>query len=156
MRCIIVLCSVLLAAGCMKSDKNADTAASVTPQAAAAPTPAPLAMSDIAGKWTVTTKSAVGDTALATYELTIDPDPAKTTVKFANRPVMPGRISIAGDSVILDFGPFESVLRKGVQVTSHNVSRLQNGKLVGSAVGHYRVKTADSVQTRRNEAIKHP
>lgn len=44
---------------------------------------------------------------------------------------MPVLVTVDGDSVMTMSGPFESVLRKGVQVTTSNVSRLVDGKLVG-------------------------
>jgi hypothetical protein len=42
-------------------------------------------------------------------------------------------------------GPYPSVRRKGVQVTTDGVMRLQAGSLVGTNTAHYKVKTADSV-----------
>jgi hypothetical protein len=37
----------------------------------------------------------------------------------------------SGDSIITEMGPFESLLQKGVQVTTNSVMRLQDGKLWG-------------------------
>ena len=44
-----------------------------------------------------------------------------------------------GDSIITDAGPYESVLRKGVQVNTRVVSRLRGDKLVGTTTAHYRL-----------------
>jgi hypothetical protein len=44
-----------------------------------------------------------------------------------------------------DGRPFESVLRKGVQVSTTSVLRKQGDKLVGITVAHYKTKGADSV-----------
>jgi hypothetical protein len=57
------------------------------------------------------------------------------------------RVTVDGDSIMDVAGPYSSVLRKGVQVTTNGVMRLQNGSLVGSNTAHYNVKTADSVLT---------
>ena len=53
-----------------------------------------------------------------------------------------------------DAGPYESVLRKGVKVTTHSVFRLQDGKLVGTTVAHYAIKGADSVRNLRSEGTR--
>jgi hypothetical protein len=55
------------------------------------------------------------------------------------------RVTIGGDSIITEAGPFESVRRKGVQVRTNSVMRLQDGNLVGNSVAHYVTKAADSV-----------
>ena len=51
-------------------------------------------------------------------------------------------------------GPYESVLRKGVQVKTTTVFRLQDGKLVGTTVAHYTTKGADSVRNLRAEGTR--
>jgi hypothetical protein len=48
---------------------------------------------------------------------------------------------------MIDAGPYPSVRRKGVTVSTNAVSRLQGGNLVGRSTAHYQVKTADSVLT---------
>jgi len=40
-------------------------------------------------------------------------------------------VSRAGDSVVVESGPYPSVLRAGQQVTTRTVYRLENGRLVG-------------------------
>ena len=58
---------------------------------------------------------------------------------------MPVRVTVDGDSIMTATGPYESVLRKGVQVTTEGVLRKQDGKLVGVTRAHYRTAGADSV-----------
>jgi acyl-CoA thioesterase len=53
-------------------------------------------------------------------------------------------------------GPFESVLRKGVQVSTKQVSRLQDGKLVGTTVARYAVSGPDTVRRLRFEGTRKP
>jgi hypothetical protein len=58
---------------------------------------------------------------------------------------MPVKVSVDGDSIMISAGPYSSVRRKGVQVTTFGVARLQSGQLNGSTTAHYKVKGADSV-----------
>ncbi|HEY0529055.1 MAG TPA: hypothetical protein VGD02_09515, partial [Gemmatimonadaceae bacterium] len=62
--------------------------------------------------------------------------------------------TVTGDSVQISAGPYESVRRKGVQVTTDGYMRLSNGKLVGSTTAHYAVKTADSVLVLTTEGTR--
>jgi hypothetical protein len=52
--------------------------------------------------------------------------------------------------------PYESVRRKGVQVTTTSAFRRQGDKLVGTTVAHYKSGGADSVLRLRTEATKAP
>jgi hypothetical protein len=73
------------------------------------------------------------------------------------RPAMATRvIEVAGDSVTTEFGPFNSVLRPGTQVTTRSVMRLRDGKLVGYLIAHYVTAGADSVARLRLEATRAP
>jgi len=158
MRPIFILSCAVAIVGCAKSEnKPADT----TPAAATpAPPPAPpaLKLSDVAGKWNVKGMSATSDSTLVTYLFTATADTTGWSIKFPNRakPVVVHVVSVAGDSVVIDAGPFPSVLRKGVTVRTRGALRLQDGKLVGTTVAHYSVKTADSVRTIRMEGTKAP
>jgi hypothetical protein len=69
---------------------------------------------------------------------------------------MTPRVMFSGDSVVMDLGPFESVLRKGVQVTTHSVSRMQGGILVGTTTAHYATTTGDSVVVLRTRSTRVP
>jgi hypothetical protein len=55
---------------------------------------------------------------------------------------------------VADAGPYESVLRKRLKVTTHSVFRLQEGKLVGTTAAHYTTKGADSVRNLRSEGTR--
>ena len=94
------------------------------------------------------------DTVLVTYELVADN--AGWTFNFPKRKPVKVTVSASGDSIISDAGPYESVLRKGVQVTTHSVTRLVDGKLVGTTTAHYATKGADSVRALRVEGTKNP
>ncbi|HEX9129103.1 MAG TPA: hypothetical protein VF850_08080 [Gemmatimonadaceae bacterium] len=87
-----------------------------------------------------------GDTSATTYVLTATANTSGWSMKFPGRATpVPVKVSVDGDSIMLAAGPYSSVRRKGVQVTTYGVARLQNGSIVGSTTAHYKVKTADSV-----------
>ena len=145
MRIVSTLCVLALVTACAKPD--AQPAQDTT--AAAAPAPAALTLADVAGKWTVTTTSATSDSVLVTYELNIPADGSAPTVTFPGRAPITSTQTFSGDSIITAVGPYPSVLRKDVQVTTNSVLRLQGGDLVGTSVAHYSVSTADSVLNLR-------
>lgn len=155
MRTLAVAVAVLSLVACSKKDEApaVDTTAAV-PAAPAAP--AALTVADLTGTWDVAVKNEAGDSTLTTYVLSAPADTSKWTMQFTGRKdVIPTHImAIAGDSVTLHTGPYSSALRKDVKVTTHAVYRLVDGKMVGKAVAHYSVKTADSVRTLNVEGTK--
>jgi hypothetical protein len=125
-----------------------------TAAAAMAP-PAGISLADVAGSWTLTTWNEARDSALVTAELMATADTTGWMIHLPNRDPIPVRVlSVAGDSIVTEAGPYESVLRKGVKVWTHNVYRLQGGKLVGTIVAHYSTKGADSVRTLPTEGTR--
>jgi hypothetical protein len=153
MRHRFLLCGALaVAAACAGSDSSTDTS-SATQQA----TPQPIRLADVAGVWTVRGRPMDRDTVIVTYELTATADTTGWTITFPGRPPVPVRIvSVAGDSITTSAGPYESVLRPGVQVSTVGAFRLQNGRLVGNTVARYSGRTADSVITVRSEGERKP
>ena len=146
------LCCAAALGGCTKTEKQpaADTAA----MAAEAPAPAAISLADVAGKWRVRGMSETGDSTLVTFELNATADPSGWTFIFPNRKPIPVRVTTAGDSIMTEAGPYESVLRKGVQVTTRGVLRLEGGKLVGTTVARY-AGGRDSLRVR-TEATRMP
>lgn len=145
----VCLCAAVLA-GCAKKDNAAvDTTSAIASSTATttAPAPAPVNLADVAGKWNMRSVPTTGDTTAATYVLTATSNTSGWTITFPGRKPIAARVSVDGDSIMIDAGPYPSVLRKGVQVTTNGVARLQGGSLVGGNIAHYTVKTADSVLT---------
>ena len=144
MSCWIALALV----GCSKpADKPADTAMEDPSRGAedSASTPAAFSLADVAGTWHVTGKVEGSDKEVK-YDMVATSDRDGWSIKFPGRDPVPMRIvAVEGDSIVSEAGPFESVVRKGVQVRTNSVSRLQNGKLVGTTIAHYPTKGADSV-----------
>ena len=86
-----------------------------------------------------------GDTTPTTYVLTATGNTAGWTITFPGRAPIPTKVTVDGDSIMLAAGPYPSVRRKGVQVTTYSIARLQSGRLNGSTTAHYKVRSADSV-----------
>lgn len=150
-RLTVLACAVVLAACAKKEEATpaADSSAMATP-------PAPT-MADMAGKWTVNVMREGSDSVLLTYDLTATGDTAGWTMMFPGRDPIPLRVSpMAGDSVVAEAGPYESALRKGVQVWTHSVLRMQGGNVMGTTVAHYAVQTADSVVNLRQQGTRAP
>lgn len=149
--CCICMLAVL---ACAKPESKpaADTLGAGAP----APTPpTAISLANLAGTWAMRTMPEGKDTTLVTYSLVASADPAGWTLTFPNRKPIPVRVvEVAGDSIVFEAGPYESVLRKGVQVTTHSVSRLQDGRLVGSTIAHYKTTGADSVLNLRSEGTR--
>ena len=152
MRFFVSLCCAAVLAGCGTAD--APPAQDTTAVAAA---PAPISLADVAGKWVIKTMPENSDSVLVTSEMTATADTSGWMTMVPGRPAMPTRvIEVAGDSITTEFGPFESVLRAGVQVTTRSVMRLRDGKLVGYLMARYATTGADSVARLRLEATRAP
>lgn len=149
MRRALPFCALLFLA-CAKGEKSP---AADSPAVAAPPA---LTLADLTGKWTQTNTPEGSDTVVTT-ELNFTGDPSAWTITVMGRPTTPAQVTVDGDSVMVKTGPFESVLRKGVQVTTNSVSRMVDGKLVGVTVAHYSgLTTADSVRRLRSVATRKP
>lgn len=158
MRPIAFLCCAAVLAGCSKPQDRAveqgtarDT---VAPGMAAAP--ATISLADVAGKWKIRTTDKDGSNPVEA-ELLATANKSGWTLTLPNRKPVPVRVTaVAGDSLVTEAGPFESVLRKGLQVKTRTVNRLQDGKLVGIMEARYTVGGRDSVALRRSEGTRAP
>lgn len=148
---IALCCCAAVLAGCAKKDEAAvDTTAMASSSTTSTTTmaPAPINLADVAGKWDVRAVPTSGDTTVTTYVLTANATPEGWTLTFPGRKTpQPIQVRADADSIIVAAGPYSSVRRKGVQVTTNGSLHLQNGSLVGTTTAHYNVKTADSVLT---------
>ena len=147
---IAICCCAAVLAGCAKKEAAVDTTSAMassttTSTAATTVAPAPINLADVAGKWDMRSVPTTGDTSATTFVLTATGNTSGWSLKFTGKAAVPARVTVDGDSIIMAAGPYSSVRRKGVQVTTNSVTRLQNGSLVGSTTAHYNVKTADSV-----------
>jgi hypothetical protein len=54
-----------------------------------------------------------------------------------NRDPIPVRVTFAGDSLVVESGPYMSGRRPGARAVSREVYRLVDGRLVGYSIGRY-------------------
>ncbi|HUQ98741.1 MAG TPA: hypothetical protein VM166_04745 [Gemmatimonadaceae bacterium] len=150
------VCAALLTACAKKDNAATDTTVATTTDSAPAPAPAPAAinLADIAGKWDLSSVPTTGPATAVKSVLDAKNTTAGWTITFPGRKPVAERVTVAGDSVITESDPYQSVLRKGVQVWTRGVFRLQNGNLVGQTTAHYSVKTADSVLVLNTTATR--
>ncbi len=134
------ICDALLL-GCGASEE-AEVADEAVPD-----TPAAIALADVAGTWSFDSYADGSDTVITTVEVMATVDPTGWTWTFPDRDPIVGTASADGDSIMVDVGPFESVLREGVMVTVHSVLRIEDGEMIGTFVARYETTEADSILT---------
>lgn len=139
-------------AGCAEQEP-ADDAEMEMPASEAPAAETGLTMEDLGGTWDGTTYMESGDTVR--YTMTVRPDEDSWMVDLPDRDPMPMRVVVmSGDSVVGELGPYESILREGVTVTVRTVSRLQDGRMVGTMEARYTGADADTVVMGRMEATR--
>jgi hypothetical protein len=153
MRRTLLLCAVVLAA-CAKSETPAadTTAAVAAPPPPAAP--APITLADVAGTWDVKAMPMDRDTVLTTSQTIATGTMEGWKLMLDGKTYNTKVVSVAGDSIVSETGPFPSVLRKGQRVTIHNVMRLRDGKMVGTI--HAKYSNGDTTTMRVEGTRKGP
>lgn len=142
----VTSCWIALAlVGCSRpADRPEEAAQEET--SAAAEAPAGISLADVAGTWNIRAQVRGKESMALTYDMVATGDRDGWSIRFPDRDPIPVRIvAVEGDSIVSEAGPFESALRKGVQVSTRVVSRLQGDKLVGTTTAHYQVTGPDSV-----------
>ena len=140
MRATTSLFVLLLITACGETDDSAPaTEQEMEPAAVATPTPA-----DFAGEWQ----------AMAMLEGTPDPVPVVLigsadgmtwTMALEDREPMALDVSMSGDSLIMESGQYESVLREGVMVQIRTAGVLQEGQMVGNIIATYSTPDGEQV-----------
>ncbi|MEJ2502624.1 MAG: hypothetical protein P8177_04780 [Gemmatimonadota bacterium] len=101
--------------------------------------PAQMATSPLAqwaGTWEAVTVLESGDTVQ--YSFTATDTREGWMVSLPDRDPMPLRVVTAeADSIVTEMGPYESLLRDGVQVTVRQVARIQGERLTGTMEAMY-------------------
>jgi hypothetical protein len=146
--CLILAAMTLVACGRGDGDVTADS-----PAAATAPA---LTFADFAGRWSIQLLSDMSDSVLATYEMNATADGSSWTLTPAGREPIPVRAAVAGDSLELDAGPYKATAPANVDVTTHAVSRLEGGMLVGAFMSQYALAGGDSVVRGRVRGTRVP
>jgi hypothetical protein len=146
---VALLLALPLVFACTKKDEPApvDSTAAV----AAAPAPA-----SHVGKWAVNVMPQDKDTVVASYVLETTDSQDGWKLTFPNAEPLDVRvITMNGDSIVTDVGPFPSQVRKGEKVNVvRSTWRVNGDKLSGLATVHYDRKAADSVSVLRLEGTR--
>ena len=119
---------------------SAAVLAGLTTVATAQQTMAGIKLSDVAGVWDGKTMTGPKDSVVATTVLTATADGKGWTMTFPNRkqPVAVRVVSVGGDSIVTEAGPYPSYVRPGQTVTlSHTVSHYKGTQMWGTAVVQY-------------------
>lgn len=146
-----MLLTALVVAGCARGE---DQVSADSPAAAA--TPAPLSFSDFAGRWSIQLIGDMSDSVLATYELNATADGATWTLTPTGAEPVAVRAAVEGDSLLIDVGPYKNIAPANVDVTTHGVSRLEGGTLVGTFESQYALARGDSVVRGRLRGTRVP
>ena len=132
---LLVLATITACGG--TKEAPADTTAAMA-------APAMPTLATFAGTWQLSaTLAGVEKPVLST--LTSSPDGATWTISLEGRPNVPMTASIVGDSLVAVSAEYESVLRKGVMVTTRTASVLVDGALTGNLVATYKTPKGEEV-----------
>lgn len=146
----------VLMTACAQEAGEVDDTAVMEDTLSAAPEPLEFSLADVAGTWVMDAESETGQ-AVPQYEMVVTTDPSGWEMRFPDREPIPVRVvEVAGDSIVTDAGPYESVLRPGVQVTTRGVYRLEGDRLIGTVVARYQTTEADSVIIVYGEGTRKP
>jgi hypothetical protein len=116
----------------------------------------PINLQSLAGTWKFKVMGAASDSVLTTYTLVVAADTTGWMMTLPNRKPMRMHVMVMGDSVMLSSPQYESVLRKGQQVTLSSVMHVMGDKLMGTTMAHYVTKGPDSLVALRSEGTKAP
>lgn len=132
-RTAIALLALVVAVACARTEQPETEAATGDAPAGS------ITLADLAGTWQGTVSPTDGGAAVATTELTATAGETGWTMNVASASdpsitsTTPLRVvAVEGDSVIVEAGPFPSVLRPGEQISTHSIYRLRDGRLVGT------------------------
>ncbi len=97
-----------------------------------------IKLSDVAGTWDVKSVMGPKDSVVVTSVVTATADRKGWTIKLANRDPIPVRVvAVGADSVVTDAGPYESILRPGQMVTTHQVGHYKGDTMTGTVEARY-------------------
>ena len=145
--------SLALLAGC--AGETAEQQEAVDAETTTAETqPTALSVEEVQGTWALTAYGEAGD-SLVSYTMNATGDPSTWTLAFPDMEPVPVRdVTLAGDSMVMDVGPYSSALREGVQVTTRVVARLEGDRMTGHFTARYQTTEPDSVVRGRFEGTR--
>lgn len=110
------------------------------PKRARAHAAAGLKLADVAGTWSLenTVKNAAGTDTTVNSELVATATRKGWVTNLAGRDAIPTRVvAVAGDSIVLAAGPYESILRAGQKVRLRETLHFKGDDASGTMVAHY-------------------
>ena len=140
-----VFAAALLLASCAPAD---DAAEEQPADSAAMPAPA----ADASGTWDMRAVPETGDTTPVNFQLQVAG--GTYTLLLPNRDPITARVTTEGDSILVDAGPYESVIRPGTQVSTHSVYRINGDQMDGYTIATYQTGGADSVLRLRSSGTR--
>ncbi len=148
-------CAVIIAA--CAGDKSAEDSTAAAPPAASPPAASTVSLADVAGTWSVRAVPESGsDTTTTTYTLKATADTTGWTMTFPGGSPLPLTVRVDGDSILAQAGPYDSVRRRGMKVTTNSVTRVNGNTLTGTSVARYQTTGADSVLRLRLTGTRTP
>lgn len=114
------------------------------PKPAAPPPPPAATIADFAGTWQVTATITGAAKPVASVLAGTAAD-SGWSITLEGRPKMALTVSMSGDSLIAVSPEYESVLRKGVKVTTRIAGVMKNGQMEGNVVATYKTAKGDEV-----------
>lgn len=158
MRFFALIGCLAMVAGCTKAEDRSVGAASGSDTAAttsaATPEAGTVSLSDFAGRWKLHSTDEGGGNPVDT-ELRATADTSGWTLIGPDKKTYPVRVlSVAGDSIVTESGPRPSWVRKGAQVTTRTVYRLEGDKLMGRIESRFKIGNRDSTGQRTSEGTR--
>lgn len=141
----IVLILVAVAVCSQRPESRTESAAG---RLSAAPAPAGKAVSflQISGRWNIVASPETGDTTTTAFVLSATTREKGWTITFPHAKPIPSRVLlVAGDSFVIETGPYPSTRRPGAQATSRDVYHLAGSELTGTSVERSVAAGRDSV-----------
>lgn len=133
-----------LAIGCAPAEQPAE----------ATPPPTPIVLADLAGSWAFGARDFETDSTLLFYKITATADAAGWMIELPDRKPMAVKVTVDADSVVTEVAPYESVLTKGLQVSTRSVLRMAGGRLSGLVTATYKTAQGDSTRMFRTDGTK--
>jgi hypothetical protein len=109
--------------------------------AAAAAAPAAPSVAAFAGTWnTSTVLEGTPDTVKSTLNIMAD---GGCTLVLADRPNIPCTTSMSGDSLVVQTGEYESIMRKGVMTSVRTAGVMSGNMMTGHLVSTYKMPNGE-------------
>ena len=125
--------------GCAQTDDAAEE----QPADSMAMAPAAAIAGDPNGTWDMRSVPVSGDTTPTIFQLQVAN--GVWTLMLPGRDPITGTVVADADSFVVDAGPYKSVRREGMTVSTHSVYRISGDQMTGNTVARYQNAGADSV-----------